>query len=316
MAALLALFEKSSDAAPAPQPAPSEPKRLSPPKEAPAPVEAPAPASSSSIGRLMEQFAPQAQESPRHGLPRRQSLGGVNVRDLAAKHEKSEVFTKEAQRQAPKMGRVKPVTMQEISCPTIQEEREASEARSSLENMMDDLLEIDDATLEEMTEQAIRESTSVKESMKESMKQSTNESMRQSTNESMRQSTNESMRQSTNESMKQSTNESMKQSTNESMKQPTKQSTKQSTPPPLPSTMPPTTTTPATTPAEATQPTADSDDSLSLSDLAEELDFDTIVAEMSRNIQESEARDSSARRSSMETTGYTLANLRSHVRRE
>ena len=304
MAALLALFEKSSDAAPAPQPAPSEPKRLSPPKEAPAPIEAPAPASSSSIGRLMEQFAPQAQESPRHGLPRRQSLGGVNVRDLAAKHEKSEVFTKEAQRQAPKMGRVKPVTMQEISCPTIQEEREASEARSSLENMMDDLLEIDDATLEEMTEQAIRESTSVKESVKESMKQSTNESMRQSTKESMRQSTNESM--------KQSTNESMKQSTNESMKQPTKQST----PPPLPSTMPPTTTTPATTPAEATQPTADSDDSLSLSDLAEELDFDTIVAEMSRNIQESEARDSSARRSSMETTGYTLANLRSHVRRE
>ena len=220
----------------------------------------------------MEQFAPQAQESPRHGLPRRQSLGGVNVRDLAAKHEKSEVFTKEAQRQAPKMGRVKPVTMQEISCPTIQEEREASEARSSLENMMDDLLEIDDATLEEMTEQAIRESTSVKESVKESMRQSTNESM--------------------------------------------KQSTKQSTPPPLPSTMPPTTTTPATTPAEATQPTADSDNSLSLSDLAEELDFDTIVAEMSRNIQESEARDSSARRSSMETTGYTLANLRSHVRRE
>ena len=280
MAALLALFEKSSDAAPAPQPAPSEPKRLSPPKEAPAPIEAPAPASSSSIGRLMEQFAPQAQESPRHGLPRRQSLGGVNVRDLAAKHEKSEVFTKEAQRQAPKMGRVKPVTMQEISCPTIQEEREASEARSSLENMMDDLLEIDDATLEEMTEQAIRESTSVKESVKESMRQSTNESMKQSTNESM------------------------------------KQPTKQSTPPPLPSTMPPTTTTPATTPAEATQPTADSDDSLSLSDLAEELDFDTIVAEMSRNIQESEARDSSARRSSMETTGYTLANLRSHVRRE
>ena len=300
MAALLALFEKSSDAAPAPQPAPSEPQRLSPPKEAPAPVEAPAPASSSSIGRLMEQFAPQAQESPRHGLPRRQSLGGVNVRDLAAKHEKSEVFTKEAQRQAPKMGRVKPVTMQEISCPTIQEEREASEARSSLENMMDDLLEIDDATLEEMTEQAIRESTSVKESVKESMRQSTNESMKQSTNESM----------------KQSTNESMKQSTNESIKQSMKQPTKQSTPPPLPSTMPPTTTTPATTPAEATQPTADSDDSLSLSDLAEELDFDTIVAEMSRNIQESEARDSSARRSSMETTGYTLANLRSHVRRE
>ena len=288
MAALLALFEKSSDAAPAPQPAPSEPKRLSPPKEAPAPIEAPAPASSSSIGRLMEQFAPQAQESPRHGLPRRQSLGGVNVRDLAAKHEKSEVFTKEAQ----KMGRVKPVTMQEISCPTIQEEREASEARSSLENMMDDLLEIDDATLEEMTEQAIHESTSVKESVKGSVRQSTNESMRQSTNESMRQSTIESVKQS--------------------MKQPTKQST----PPPLPSTMPPTTTTPATTPAEATQPTADSDDSLSLSDLAEELDFDTIVAEMSRNIQESEARDSSARRSSMETTGYTLANLRSHVRRE
>ena len=284
MAALLALFEKSSDAAPAPQPAPSEPKRLSPPKEAPAPIEAPASASSSSIGRLMEQFAPQAQESPRHGLPRRQSLGGVNVRDLAAKHEKSEVFTKEAQRQAPKMGRVKPVTMQEISCPTIQEEREASEARSSLENMMDDLLEIDDATLEEMTEQAIHESTSVKESVKGSMRQSMNESMRQSTNESVKQS----------------------------MKQPTKQST----PPPLPSTMPPTTTTPATTPAEATQPTADSDDSLSLSDLAEELDFDTIVAEMSRNIQESEARDSSARRSSMETTGYTLANLRSHVRRE
>lgn len=111
-------------------------------------------------------------------------------------------------------------------------------------------------------------------------------------------------------------NESMRQSTNESVKQSMKQPTKQSTPPPLPSTMPPTTTTPATTPAEATQPTADSDDSLSLSDLAEELDFDTIVAEMSRNIQESEARDSSARRSSMETTGYTLANLRSHVRRE
>lgn len=71
---------------------------------------------------------------------------------------------------------------------------------------------------------------------------------------------------------------------------------------------------PALPPAEATQPLPDSDDSLSLSDLAEELDFDTIVAEMSRNIQEGEARDSSARRSSAEMTGYALANLRSLLR--
>ena len=149
MAALLALFEKPSDSRPPTQSSPpSEPKRPSPPAETPS--ETPAPASS--IGRLMERFATQPQETPRHGLPRRQSLGGVSVRDRAAKHEKSEVFTKEAQRQAPKMGRVKPVTMQEISCPTIQEEREAStpaETRSSLENMMDELLEIDDAALEE-----------------------------------------------------------------------------------------------------------------------------------------------------------------------
>lgn len=61
-------------------------------------------------------------------MPRRQSVGGVSVRDLAAKHEKSSFSqSKSTSRNAPS-GRVKPLVMQEISIPTIAEEEEEKPA--------------------------------------------------------------------------------------------------------------------------------------------------------------------------------------------
>lgn len=59
----------------------------------------------------------------------------MSVKDLAAKHEKNNPFTKEVPASARKptqIGRVKPVLMQEISFTTIQEDQELqSDERAS-----------------------------------------------------------------------------------------------------------------------------------------------------------------------------------------
>lgn len=57
-------------------------------------------------------------------MPRRQSVGGVSVRDLAAKHEKSSFSQSKSSSRNTPSGRVKPLVMQEISIPTIAEEEE------------------------------------------------------------------------------------------------------------------------------------------------------------------------------------------------
>lgn len=93
---------------------------------------------SSSFTRLLNKFSnnmsilEQDEEEVPRVLPRRQSVGGVNVRDLAAKHEKGNFSSKTVTTSSTKVGRVKPVIMQEITIPTIQEEEE-NERKSSLQ---------------------------------------------------------------------------------------------------------------------------------------------------------------------------------------
>ena len=93
---------------------------------------------SSSFSRLLNKFSnnmsilEQDEEETPRVLPRRQSVGGVNVRDLAAKHEKGHFSSKTVTTTSTKIGPVKPVVMQEITIPTIQEEEE-NERKSSLQ---------------------------------------------------------------------------------------------------------------------------------------------------------------------------------------
>lgn len=93
---------------------------------------------SSSFSRLLNKFSnnmsilEQDEEEIPRVLPRRQSVGGVNVRDLAAKHEKGHFSSKTVTTTSTTIGPVKPVVMQEITIPTIQEEEE-NERKSSLQ---------------------------------------------------------------------------------------------------------------------------------------------------------------------------------------
>lgn len=131
----------------APKAAPREPSKPAP-REAPrsAPKEAAKsnqntptyqrPMVSKSISMLMEKLKnnpiedEEEEEVPaKPAMPRRQSLGGINVRDLASKHESSHypAETKANAASAAPHGHVKPVQMLEVAIPTIQEEAEFTE---------------------------------------------------------------------------------------------------------------------------------------------------------------------------------------------
>ena len=100
------------------------------------------PTVSKSISRLIDKLNnnlidEEEEEVPaKPAMPRRQSLGGINVRDLAAKHERNGYFTAGSStvQSAPKAtpGHVKPLLMQEITIPTIQEEEEEEKRRSTV----------------------------------------------------------------------------------------------------------------------------------------------------------------------------------------
>lgn len=128
------------------KPAPKEPSKPAPKEAAkPAPKE-PAlsnqdtptyqrPMVSKSISMLMEKLKnnpieeEEEEEVPaKPAMPRRQSLGGINVRDLASKHESS-YYPSEAKASAAQNGHVKPVQMIEVAIPTIQEEAEFTEEK-------------------------------------------------------------------------------------------------------------------------------------------------------------------------------------------
>ena len=248
---------------------------------------------SSSIKKLLEKFAKLEQDDePRHGLPRRQSIGGVSVKDLAAKHEKSNPFTKEAPASARKpaqIGRVKPVLMQEISFTTIQEDQELqSDERASevmkaavqageekqnvedvlgresfvklMDSMCDELMNMDDLELEAIANEAV---PSVSTSKPAPQHAPTPKSI------------------------------------------PTPQQTPIPKPIPTPQQTAP---VPQPTPTPTSAPELDEED-LGLADLTEDLDFDAIVAEMSRDIAAEESRREEARRSSIQSTGFSLANF-------
>lgn len=136
------------------KPAPKEPSKPAPkaPSKAPREVSKPAPKEaakssqstpsyqrpmvSKSISMLMEKLKnnpiedEEEEEVPaKPAMPRRQSLGGINVRDLASKHESSH-YAAEAKTNVASAAphrHVKPVQMLEVAIPTIQEETEFSE---------------------------------------------------------------------------------------------------------------------------------------------------------------------------------------------
>ena len=143
---------------PAPREAPSKPApREAPSKPAPREATRPAPKEpakssqstptyqrpmvSKSISMLMEKLTnpiedEEEEEVPaKPAMPRRQSLGGINVRDLASKHETSR-YTPEPKANpanAAPQGHVKPVQMIEVAIPTIQEETEYTEEKRASE---------------------------------------------------------------------------------------------------------------------------------------------------------------------------------------
>ena len=293
-------ISKQAPASSKPAPAPS---KLSSTQSAPAPSKSTSSASadtcsetgtSSSIKKLLEKFTKLEQDDePRHGLPRRQSIGGVSVKDLAAKHEKNNPFTKEVPASARKptqIGRVKPVLMQEISFTTIQEDQELqSDERASevmkaavqageekqknvddvlgresfvklMDTMCDELMNMDDLELEAIANEAV---PSV----------------------------------------------SASQQAPQQIPIPKPIPTPQQTPSkPIPTPQQPASIS-QPTPTPTSAPELDEED-LGLADLTEDLDFDAIVAEMSRDIAAEESRREEARRSSIQSTGFSLANFR------
>lgn len=255
------------------------------------------------------------EEEPRHGLPRRQSIGGVSVRDLAAKHEKNNHFTKDASstRKPSQIGRVKPVLMQEISYATIQEDQEfQSEERASevmkaaviageekqkivedvmgresfvqlMDSMCDELMNMDDLELEAIANESVHEPASIPAP----------------------------------KSIPTPAPSSVPAPKSAPIPVPAPQSSPipvsapQSSPIPIPKEA----STPTPVSKEASIPTpptttpAFDEEDLGLADLTEDLDFDAIVAEMSRDIATTESRKEEARRSSIESTGFSLANF-------
>lgn len=235
------------------------------------------------------------EEEPRHGLPRRQSIGGVSVRDLAAKHEKNNHFTKDASstRKPSQIGRVKPVLMQEISYATIQEDQEFQSEERASEVMKA-------AVIAGEEKQKIVEDVMGRESFVQLMDSMCDELMNMDDLE-------------------------LEAIANESVHEPASIPAPKSIPTPAPSSAPAPKSAPIPVPAPQSSPTpvpkeasiptpptttpAFDEEDLGLADLTEDLDFDAIVAEMSRDIATAESRKEEARRSSIESTGFSLANF-------
>ena len=259
------------------------PTREPPPHREPPPRKETPPKTNSAFARLLSKFDNNAAaEDTAPAMPRRQSLGGVCVKDLASKHEQSRVMenAKKAVSSKPTIGRVKPVMMQEITIPTIDEDREyveterasaviqktkdESEKKADIEELMNresiaamfdeicddfDKMDLDDLDLGDLSPTPDDKPTPAKEVPK-------------------------------------------------------------TVPAEVPKRAPP--PVPAQTPAPKSPPVMSLEgmgviDDVQLDDFSDDLDFDTIVAEMSKNVMEEIEKEEEKKRESRQSFGYSFS---------
>ena len=109
---------------------PSVSPRLNPPRQI-----------GSHLNNLLAIFQKGAREETeyRPALPRRQSVGGICVKDLASRHERDQTPRQEVRENARRMsihiGPAKPLKMQEVVIPTIDEDQELEDLQRASETM-------------------------------------------------------------------------------------------------------------------------------------------------------------------------------------
>lgn len=268
------------------------PTRKPPTREPPPRRETP-PKTNSAFARLLSKFDNNAAaEDTAPAMPRRQSLGGVCVKDLASKHEQSRVMenAKKAVSSKPTIGRVKPVMMQEITIPTIDEDREyveterasaviqktkdESEKKADIEELMNresiaamfdeicddfDKMDLDDLDLGDLSPTPDDKPTPAKEVPKTVPAEAPKRA-----------------------------------------------------PPPVPAQTPARKPQPPATPAPKSPPVMSLEgmgviDDVQLDDFSDDLDFDTIVAEMSKNVMEEIEKEEEKKRESRQSFGYSFS---------
>lgn len=268
------------------------PTRKPPTREPPPRRETP-PKTNSAFARLLSKFDNNAAaEDTAPAMPRRQSLGGVCVKDLASKHEQSRVMenAKKAVSSKPTIGRVKPVMMQEITIPTIDEDREyeeterasaviqktkdESERKADIEELMNresiaamfdeicddfDKMDLDDLDLGDLSPTPDDKTTPAKEVPKTVPAEAPKRA-----------------------------------------------------PPPVPAQTPARKPQPPATPAPKSPPVMSLEgmgviDDVQLDDFSDDLDFDTIVAEMSKNVMEEIEKEEEKKRESRQSFGYSFS---------
>ena len=269
------------------------PTREPPPHREPPPRKETPPKTNSAFARLLSKFDNNAAaEDAAPAMPRRQSLGGVCVKDLASKHEQSRVMenAKKAVSSKPTIGRVKPVMMQEITIPTIDEDREyeeterasaviqktkdESEKKADIEELMNresiaamfdeicddfDKMDLDDLDLGDLSPTPDDKPTPVKEVPKTVPAE-----------------------------------------------------VPKRAPPPVPAQTPARKPQPPATPAPKSPPVMSLEgmgviDDVQLDDFSDDLDFDTIVAEMSKNVMEEIEKEEEKKRESRQSFGYSFS---------
>lgn len=264
-----------------------------PPTREPPPRKETTPKTNSAFARLLSKFDNNAAaEDAAPAMPRRQSLGGVCVKDLASKHEQSRVMenAKKAVSSKPTIGRVKPVMMQEITIPTIDEDREyeeterasaviqktkdESEKKADIEELMNresiaamfdeicndfDKMDLDDLDLGDLSPTPDDKPTPAKEVPKTVPAEAPKRA-----------------------------------------------------PPPVPAQTPARKPQPPATPAPKSPPVMSLEgmgviDDVQLEDFSDDLDFDTIVAEMSKNVMEEIEKEEEKKRESRQSFGYSFS---------
>lgn len=276
------------------------------------------PKSSPAFARLLNKFNTNSllDEDEAPAMPRRQSIGGVSVKDLASSHEKSRVLetAKKAKATQRVLGSVKPVVMQEISIPTIDEDKEYEETerasevikktreegekkgelddwmqRDSIAAMFDDICkDFDSMDLDTLQEEAAQTSVPVPAPAKPApaVKPASAVKPAPATKPVAKPTPSPAPAKTTPQTTPQAKEAS---------------STAKKTPPPVPTQAPP------AKPQLVSLEGMGVIDDVQLEDLTDDLDFDTIVAEMSKNVMEQLEKGEEEKRQSRQSLGYSFS---------
>ena len=319
MASLKAMFEKTGSASmkkddfaamkEQPQVVKETPVRKETPRVA-TPSTSASPKSSPAFARLLNKFNTNSllDENEAPAMPRRQSIGGVSVKDLASSHEKSRVLetAKKAKATQRVKGSVKPVVMQEISIPTIDEDKEYEETerasevikktreegekkgelddwmqRDSIAAMFDDICkDFDSLDLDTLQEEAAQVPAFAPAKPAPAVKPAP--------------ATKPVAKPTPSPAPAKTTPQTTPQAKEAS-------STAKKTPPPVPTQAPP------AKPQLVSLEGMGVIDDVQLEDLTDDLDFDTIVAEMSKNVMEQLEKGEEEKRQSRQSLGYSFS---------